>query len=115
MVTNIALLAILLALSANVFANGFDENYEVRVGDYNSDGLQDFYVRQKPQVIILHGDIVTPIVLPAPVEDFVLTNNGNGTFSIAENLPITDKAMLLNWPESTVDVFTGDFNLDGLL
>lgn len=106
-------LLVSLLLSNCAIAEGFDENYEVRVGDHNNDGIQDLYVRQKPQIVILHGEISIPIVLPTPVDDFILENKGNGTFDIIGDLSSSEKAVLENWPEATIQIFAGDFNLDG--
>ncbi|TQV68154.1 hypothetical protein FKG94_23985 [Exilibacterium tricleocarpae] len=113
MKTGITLLTALLLCAVKTFASGFDNNTMVKIGDYNNNGLKDFYIRQQPKIIILHGEIATPIILPTAVKDFVLANNGNGTFTIIGDLSNQDKQAIKDWPLSSVDVFIGDFNVDG--
>lgn len=95
-----------------VSAQGFDENYEAYIGDYNNDGYEDIYVRQKPQIIILHGDVTIPIVLPAPVDDFVLVQDPvDHDFTIQAVTTIN----LSSWQLSAAELAVGDFDIDGIV
>lgn len=107
-------LFITCVFSTFAFANGFDNNYEVFSGDLNNDGLKDLYVRQKPKIILLHGDIITPIVLPSPVKPFILQQNNDSSFSIVSELPTSQiENFSNNWQPTAINVITGDFNMDG--
>jgi hypothetical protein len=38
-------------------------SYDIYIGDLNSDGAADYYLYRKPLILIIHGDITTPISL----------------------------------------------------
>lgn len=114
--TRIIALALFFAFSLNLSAQGFDENYVVYQGDLNSDGRTDLYIKQKPQIVILHGDIATPIVIPPDVTDFILEQNiDDETFTLIPNPTSSQIATVSGWSESIVEVITGDFNIDGVI
>ncbi len=108
-------LTLLALISMGTLAQGFDENYEVLQGDLDEDGDLDLYIRQKPQVVLIHGDIITPIVLPAYVHDFVLENISNGDFNILNSLNDNQKKLVSGWPQSSSKIILGDFNVDGIV
>ena len=58
-------------------------NYDIYVGDINSDGDDDFYFHGKQLTLILHGDIATPILLHAPTS-FVIYGDYDTYVSPAE-------------------------------
>ena len=111
----LAVLALLVYEDASghdedVSVNGFDASYEVRYGDSNNDGYLDFYVRQPPEVVIISGDIITPIVLPPYVDQFLLIQNpADQSFTIEA---VTSSADLVNWPLADVNVKPRDVNFD---
>lgn len=49
------------------------KRYDVYYGDLNGDGEGDYYLHGKDFLVLLHGDIVTPIVLPAFASQKLLT------------------------------------------
>ncbi len=51
--------------------------YKVYQADLNTDGKLDYYFQGIPLIILLHGDVATPIVLPAPAS-FVVYSQGTG-------------------------------------
>lgn len=106
MVRGIAVLFALILSSASL-AQGFDYDYRVYEGDNNQDGNLDFYVR-KTSLILLHGDIVTPIEVQ--LDGFLLQQNPDGTFAVLSNIPFAHSG----WTESAVDIGIQDFNLDGV-
>lgn len=61
-------------------------NYDIYVGDINSDGYSDFYFHGKPLTLILHGDIATPIVLTAPVSFVIYRNYSDYDTPVAYSL-----------------------------
>ena len=111
------LVVFLTILFANIsFAQGFDSRYKAYVGDLNNDGYSDIYISRTPEVIILHGAIATPIVLPPDVEGFVLQQNIDQTFNIVSNLTSAQRYNASQWQESTaIQLILGDFNIDGII
>lgn len=59
------------ALGAEINSN----NYDIYIGDVNGDGGSDYYFHQKPLILILHGDIATPIPVKQ-LNSFVVYRNG---------------------------------------
>ncbi len=51
-------------------------NYDIYIGDVNGDGKKDFYFKGKLAILILHGDIATPIAVVLNY-DFVVYQSGN--------------------------------------
>jgi RHS repeat-associated protein len=51
-------------------------NYDIYIGDVNGDGKKDFYFKGKLAIIILHGDIATPITVVLNY-DFVVYQSGS--------------------------------------
>lgn len=86
------------------FAQGFDERYEAW---QLTNG--DIYIKQNPDIVLLHGDVITPIVLPLPVEEFVLHPQGEG-YSTSSDTSGIDLSGAVE-----IGVVLGDFNVDGLL
>lgn len=60
-------LLILVCISNPALASAFQlgdlnhTNYEVYYGDVNNDGTRDYYLHAKDRMVLIHGDIVTPI------------------------------------------------------
>lgn len=107
------LVCVLVVISSSALSDGFDENYEVFLGDINGDGLVDLYVRQKPQILILHGDIATPILLPAPVQEFVLQQTSDQEFVLLTNLSPSQLQEVRQWPQANIQVTATDLDSDG--
>lgn len=107
------LMAILLSLmSSVVLAQGFNENYEILQGDFDGDNDVDLYIRQKPQIVLIHGDVITPITILPDVKDFVLLQGVDNALDMEADL---DKLDLSSASSSSVDFELGDFNADGVL
>lgn len=104
----------LAMLSPLASAAGFDEHYEVRVGNSDSDGLSDdLYIRRKPQIVFVDvGDIQTPIVIPGDVNEVLLEYNGSA-FTMTTNLSSTEKNQYAQWTLADVETTLGDLNADG--
>ncbi|WP_444923039.1 FG-GAP-like repeat-containing protein [Microbulbifer sp. DLAB2-AF] len=90
--------------------------YAVFSGDFNNDGLQDYHFYSRERLLILHGDIATPITL-SPNPAFSIYHWDNGVFSpfhllrheSVSNIALSDAAQLIEG----VDYFVGDFDGDG--
>ena len=78
---------------------GFDSDYQVRSGDLNLDGLVDLFVSD-----------ASPTNMS--VEDFVLTQNADGSFSVLHPLTSTQLGVVSGWPVSSIEVAGIDLNLD---
>ena len=96
--------------SLPAFAGGFNQDHQVYQGDYNNDGNTDFYVRAQ-KLIILHGEIATPIMVPDEAASVILEQNTDGTFTSKSAVG----AVLSQWTQSAVEVVLQDFNVDGVI
>ena len=103
-------LVVLLAfLFTNIsFAQGFDDDYKIFQGDFNNDGLVDFYIR-KTSIVLLHGDIITPIVVQD--DGFVLEQGLDQSFTVVSDIDFQASV----WTESAVELIFQDFNMDGVM
>jgi hypothetical protein len=105
------LLLSMISVGAGAYANGFDNNFEVYKRDQNEDGYTDLYVRQKPQIVLIDFDVPIPILVPSPVDDFVLIQDYvNQTFTIEE---APNNIALSQWQTTGIQVSAGDVNVDG--
>lgn len=96
-----------LFLSSLSTAQTYGDIYEA----YVSNNGEDIYVRQKPDILILHGDVATPIALPPEVE-FILDQGIDGEFTVSS----PDSGFNINnWSSSAIEVILSDFNVDGVL
>lgn len=129
-----------LSLSAvQALAVSFDANkYDVYFGDINGDGVNDIYFHGKELLILLHGDIITPIVIqPQPsyalyAQEFLDIANINVTegssntvtylvqYNYYSDPELVEPALsdqdivdqgLIQWAEGS-DYFVADFNND---
>lgn len=103
----LAIVLFFLLVGSLTHAQGFDEGYEA----YVNQSTGDIYVRKNPEIIILHGDVATPIVIPAPVDDFILDWDGN-SYSVDTN---TSGVNLASWQPSDARLILGDFDLNGIV
>jgi len=74
-------------------------DYYVKAGDYNRDGLYDFYVTGRPTKRF--------------VKDFIIYNNGS-TYTVNANPSATDRAMADTMPLTMAKVMRVDLNGDAL-
>ena len=95
-------------------AAGFDDNYQVRVGDFDSDGFaDDLFVEAVPEIVLIHGEIITPIVIGPDIPSFVLRGEVDNTFSLVTALTSSELQAASQWSLSSVELTANDFNHDG--
>lgn len=130
-----------LSLSASqAFSVSFDANkYDIYSGDLDGDGVNDIYFHGKEQLILLHDDIITPIVIQAQpsyalygveqltVENIPVEENQNNEVvyvvdyryyaePVLVDPSLTDQEILDQGLVALVendDYFVADFNNDG--
>lgn len=110
----------LVAFCAPSLGAHFDDNYKAYGGDLNGDGLTDVYVKHNPRVVFIPLDdgLGIPLVLSETkdlVDEVVLRNNGDGSFSqiAASQLSPSDRGLVSSWRTKVGSVKIGDFNHDG--
>lgn len=107
-----------IEVSSGVEFDVDSHGYAVFSGDFNSDGYTDYYFYSRERVLILHGEIATPIMLP-PNSTFSIYGSEIASWSPwahsspkAESLPDYVVQGLTRLKEG-VDYFIGDFDGDG--
>ncbi|WP_444888875.1 FG-GAP-like repeat-containing protein [Microbulbifer sp. JMSA008] len=109
------LLAFCAAFSSKVVAaTGIQKNgYTIYQGDIDDDGREDLYFEYNRPLVLLHGDIVTPLVMPQ-LPNFVLyLNKDKESYEDPVETTLTDLEVAnLQKLEKNLSLF-GDFNGDG--
>ncbi|WP_444938962.1 FG-GAP-like repeat-containing protein [Microbulbifer sp. JMSA002] len=109
------LLAFCAAFSSKVVAaTGIQKNgYTIYQGDIDDDGREDLYFEYNRPLVLLHGDIVTPLVMPQ-LPNFVLyLNKDKESYDDPLETTLTDLEVAnLQKLEKNLSLF-GDFNGDG--
>ncbi|MEM9383896.1 MAG: FG-GAP-like repeat-containing protein [Pseudomonadota bacterium] len=77
--------------------------------DFNGDGHDDVLVQPFPTVLMLAGDVDTPIVRYEDV--VILAGNAGGTFTLLDTIDVV--AASFNWSAKHYDLVLGDFDGDG--
>ena len=106
------LLPILFLVSCFDAKADFDEKYRAYSGDLNGDGNADLFVSREPDLVLLHGEIITPIVT-VHADYLVLIQNPDQTFTVDDTLTPAELASLKTWPASPVNLNYRDMNVDG--
>ncbi len=94
---------------------GFQDGVAISLGDSNSDGLMDLYISRNREITIIHGEVLTPILLENNVQDFILEQNGTGGFSIISSIDQNLRNELSSWSLTDLNVIINDYNMDGSL
>jgi hypothetical protein len=107
-------IVVLSVVTLSASADGFDPGYTAHVGDLNTDGLTDIYLKHRPKIVFVSvDDIATPIVTNrTDVAQFVLQNQGNGTFSVVSP-SAAQLTTVQSWPEAPLRLRFRDVNFDG--
>jgi hypothetical protein len=99
------------------YAADFDRSYVTRIGDYDSDGIQDFFLEFKPKFTLIGlDDLSIPIpTTKTVIPRLVLRGQPSGSFTLVTAISASQLASMRAWPRTTASVFTGDFNADGAM
>src|SRR4051812_32727047 len=102
--------------SMTALAAGFDDRYTVATGDLNGDGKTDIYLKYQPSFVIIDvGDVATTIAVGRRhVGEFVLLNQGNGSF-VPHALSAAELPLAKQWPRGDLRLRVRDMNFDGNL
>jgi RHS repeat-associated protein len=109
------LLAFCAAFSSTVVAaTGIQKNgYTIYQGDINDDGREDLYFEYNRPLVLLHGDIVTPLVMPQLPSFVLYLNKDKESYDDPLETTLTDLEVAnLQKLEKNLSLF-GDFNGDG--
>jgi YD repeat-containing protein len=103
----------LLMASAYSLASDLDStHYDIYYGDIDSDGDQDIYFNGKELFVLLHGDIATPIIVPAE-QSFALYQE-SGTYGAPQATTLSKSVIDTLTPATeNSDFYIADFNGDG--
>ncbi|RPM60381.1 Rhs family-like protein [Pseudomonas aeruginosa] len=88
-------------------------NFRVYSGDYNGDGQPDLYLKAVTSVVVVGGEVATPIPLLPPLKNVVLLRNG-ASYSALYDPPAADLNAVA-WTAAPYQSFIGDLNRDGIL
>ena len=90
-------------------------DYDVYHGDFNSDGCSDIYLKAKPRVMLIAGDVNTPIQIPPNGPSYKLASTDSSTQVCAYSALVVDEPETINTAtlSSGYNYFSGDFNGDG--
>ena len=110
----LAVLACSLAYAASAQAIEWHANsHKVLQGDYNSDGVSDFYLAARPLPLVLPLNGLTTLVVPRTQHSFVLQGDGRGSFTLIRPLDAT-RAAQVAWTPAPYSTLVSDYNGDGL-
>lgn len=105
----------LLSFAANATSGIWENGYQIYSGDIDGDVPDDLYFEYHPPIIILHGDIATPISM-ARLPNFVLYGTSDGALtSYLPPVEVTLDESVINSLQrlDNTESMTGDFNGDG--
>ncbi|MFA0812638.1 FG-GAP-like repeat-containing protein [Microbulbifer epialgicus] len=102
----------MFSIAANALAGIWEGGYKIYAGDINGDKVEDLYFEYFRPIIILHGEISTPLVMPE-LPNFVLYGSFGTRYNdpVIQTLPAANLAQL-QLLDSDLSL-TGDFNGDG--
>lgn len=109
----IAVLAICLMAGEAPAAGWRSANFRVYSGDYNGDGQPDIYLKAVTSVIVVGGEVATPIPLLPPLKNVVLLRNGASYRALYD--PPAANLNAVAWAAAPYQSFIGDLNRDGIL
>ncbi|XOV88329.1 MAG: RHS repeat-associated core domain-containing protein [Pseudomonadota bacterium] len=108
--------ALVVVWSGHLYASTFDSaSHEIVVGDYNSDGHADLYLRPRVQTVVIRGPLAFPITATDLYPPIVLLSNSGvpGSFTIL-NSPSQSTLDSVSWSTADYDSVIQDIDGDGL-
>ncbi|UTW45819.1 VCBS repeat-containing protein [bacterium SCSIO 12696] len=105
-----------LAGSANAVEFGSND-YAVYSGNLNNDGCEDIYLKAKERVILITGDITTPILIPPAGSSYkILSSVVNSQCIYPDaNILVDESIDVASLTAGSYQYVSGDFNNDGFL
>lgn len=88
-------------------------NFHVYGGDYSGDSQPDLYPRAATSVVVVGGEVATPIPFLPPLKNVVLLRNG-ASYSTFYGPPAADLGAAV-WTATPYQNFIGNLNRDGIL
>ena len=83
--------------------------FEAYVGDAGTDGIDDIYLKRRPDIVVVAAPTTFPVAIPK-TGSYLLTGNADGTF----NAPALDDNVDLSGLTKISDLSSGDFDGDGV-
>ncbi|MFZ3183312.1 MAG: FG-GAP-like repeat-containing protein [Pseudomonas sp.] len=110
----LAVLACSLAYAASAQAIEWNANsHRVLQGDYNSDGVTDFYLAARPLPLVLPLNGLSVQMIPRTQHSFVLQSATGGGYTVLRPLDMARVAQV-TWTPAPYSTLVGDYNGDGL-
>ena len=88
-------------------------SHAVLQGDYNSDGITDYYLAARPQPLVLPLNGLGVQVIPRTQHSFVLQSAAGGKYTVLRPLDMARVAQVA-WMPAPYSTLVGDYNGDGL-
>lgn len=88
-------------------------SHKLLKGDYNGDGVGDFYLATRPLPMVLPLNGITPLIIPRSQHDVVLLSGSLGSYTIVAP-PDAATLRRVAWLEADFSMLAGDFNGDGV-
>ncbi len=88
-------------------------SHAVLQGDYNSDGITDYYLAARPQPLVLSLNGLGVQVIPRTQHSFVLQSAAGGKYTVLRPLDMARVAQVA-WTPAAYSTLVGDYNGDGL-
>jgi len=88
-------------------------SHKVLKGDYNGDGVGDFYLAARPLPIVLPLNGIASLIVPRSQHDVVLLSGSHGSYTVVAP-PDAATLRRVTWIEAGFSMLAGDFNGDGI-
>lgn len=88
-------------------------SHKLLKGDYNGDGVGDFYLATRPLPMVLPLNGITPLIVLRSQHDVVLIGDLHGGYT-AVAPPDANILKQVAWVEADYSILTADFNGDGI-
>ncbi|GAA5444532.1 hypothetical protein Misp06_02719 [Microbulbifer sp. NBRC 101763] len=113
LVSRLLLLVLLFSAGSLIAENIDDSYYDVYYGDVNGDGVDDIYLKARDLYVMIHGEVVVPLVLPPINPSYLYASQGGsyGSPVVSENIDIS---LLKKVPPTSLQYldYSGDGNTD---
>lgn len=114
---NKALFAFLFLLPVSGYCVSFQDDYTIRTGDYNSDGIADYYL-EPPEKLVPIANLDVTFFVPAKIGHVIVVQKpagGSDTFEVIREPSNNDLAKVSGWVESSAKFDVNDYDSDGTM